>query len=318
MGAFKNILGGIATWKVDRASLPSSKHVKAEPGRLHKAPQEDILKKEEKEEAASKPPNGSLSQGREPMKSPQSAHINSGNSFSKTTNTAENNTLPTDGIVRIHSNASRTSLQRSGPQLRLLSTYEQPCAVCFEPVPPGTHIIRALSSSCQHPAEDPIICMNCLLQYFQANTSNSPNDTIKCWACPVLLTKKDLAQLDPRWSLVEEEEEAGESKEIKVEVDHQPALKAKQMLDAKNQQAARESTDNYYQKFLMANTRQCPGPGCGVRIEKVYGCDHMMCKSGLFLLLSVRRTYLYASHLLRSDSQLVLTYIRKTRPLMQG
>jgi hypothetical protein len=67
MGALKTLLGGIVARKVDPASLPSSKHVKAGPGRLNKVLKQDILKNEENEEVSTKTANGSLSQGSEPI-----------------------------------------------------------------------------------------------------------------------------------------------------------------------------------------------------------------------------------------------------------
>nr|POF04236.1 isoform 2 of cullin-9 [Quercus suber] len=185
------------------------------------------------------------------------------------------------------------------------------CNVCGDGKPRLDFPAEAPSASCEHQATT---CRECLASWMTSELETKGSDGLKCPECPSilqyddiqraaspvtfdayekLLTRNALAALDDfAWCLNPKCGSGQENPENNNYMDC-AACGYKQCLTHKCEWHTNETCTQYEYRtsgqaardeeakteaMLDGISKKCPGPGCGWRIEKISGCDHMTCK----------------------------------------
>lgn len=188
---------------------------------------------------------------------------------------------------------------------------EQDCNVCGESKDPLDFDAAPPTARCEHPATT---CQECLQSWMASQFETKGNEAVKCPECPQELdysdvqraasqetflaydrmsTRNALAALpDFAWCLAPN----CDNGQLNVENSNYMDCAAcgyKQCLRHKVPWHTGETCDQYEyrtsgqkakdhdaatEKMLDDVSKKCPGPGCGCRIQKTHGCDHMTCK----------------------------------------
>lgn len=182
----------------------------------------------------------------------------------------------------------------------------QICYVCDEELDPLDFPIDAPTSACQHPA---ITCTDCLHQWVGAQLDTNGFQSIKCPDCkgllswtdmrrvatPAVFSRYDTFSLNDALSNLAEfawclspDCNAGQLNHDTDSFMECVACHYQQCMSCKSDWHAEESCrahqarhaatlDAKTQAYINKHTKLCPGPGCGIAIQKKGGCDHMHC-----------------------------------------
>nr|POE50722.1 e3 ubiquitin-protein ligase rnf19a [Quercus suber] len=187
----------------------------------------------------------------------------------------------------------------------------QDCNICGDGKWPFEFPIKAPSSKCHH---EPTTCIECLESWMAAEVETKGSNGLKCPECPAvlqyediqraasssafdtyerLLTRSALAALgDFAWCL---NPKCGSGQENPENNNYMAcaACGYKQCLTHRCEWHSNETCAQYEYRtsgqaardeeakteaMLDDISKKCPGPGCGWRIQKISGCDHMTCK----------------------------------------
>ncbi|OQO07977.1 hypothetical protein B0A48_06770 [Cryoendolithus antarcticus] len=186
------------------------------------------------------------------------------------------------------------------------------CVVCGDDKLPFLFPSSSVSTSCTH---EILTCKECLQAWLTSELDSKGTESIKCPECPSVLTPEDFLRCAPldlaqkfdrlltratlsalpgfAWCLASE----CDSGQVNVEnssymkcaaCSHEVCLSCKVKWhqgktcaeygvivrgDSKRRREEEKS-----EKMVQGMSKVCPGTGCGARIEKGGGCDHMTCR----------------------------------------
>ncbi|KAG4025949.1 hypothetical protein MFRU_047g00130 [Monilinia fructicola] len=188
------------------------------------------------------------------------------------------------------------------------------CRICTERLAPENFPQSRITSTCGH---HPTVCKSCLTRYINTEVQTKASDQISCPQCPEMVSEIEikayaspeiLARNKRRASMMSRQHLpnftfclslACESGQIHAEPD-QPMMTCttcgfktcfKHKLpwhadltcaEFDNLNQGRVQQEAASEAWLAENTKLCPNPECGMRIQTKSGCDHLTCDYCLF------------------------------------